>query len=119
MALRQSGLPFRRPPATGPLGRYPDRTPTGKPSTAFRTHNPDNLARLTDHTTRHLLILIIETGLRANDACALPFNPIIDDSAGWPCLRFLNSKMAAEQLVPLSRKAAEAVRAQQAQLVQR
>lgn len=81
--------------------------------------NPDNLARLTDHTTRHLLILIIETGLRANDACALPFNPIIDDSAGWPCLRFLNSKMAAEQLVPLSRKAAEAVRAQQTQLVQR
>ena len=30
MALRQSGLPFRRPPATGPLGRYPDRTSTGK-----------------------------------------------------------------------------------------
>src|SRR5664279_4946154 len=40
MALRQSGLPFRRPPATGPLGRYPDRTPTGKPSTAFTTHTP-------------------------------------------------------------------------------
>lgn len=43
MALRQSGLPFRRPPATGPLGRYPDRTPTGKPSTAFRTHTPSEL----------------------------------------------------------------------------
>ena len=34
MALRQSGLPFRRPPATGPLGRYPDRTLTGKSITA-------------------------------------------------------------------------------------
>ena len=40
MALRQSGLPFRRPPATGPLGRYPDRTLTGKPTTASRTHIP-------------------------------------------------------------------------------
>jgi len=45
MALRQSGLPFRRPPATGPLGRYPDRTPTGKPSTAFRTHTPQEPRR--------------------------------------------------------------------------
>ena len=46
MALRQSGLPFRRPPATGPLGRYPDRTPTGKPSTAFRTHTPAEVGAL-------------------------------------------------------------------------
>jgi hypothetical protein len=30
MALRQSGFPSRRPPATGPLGCYPDRTSTGK-----------------------------------------------------------------------------------------
>ena len=30
MALRQSDLSFRRPSATGPLGRYPDRTLTGK-----------------------------------------------------------------------------------------
>ncbi len=76
--------------------------------------NPDNLARLPDDTTRHLVILVMETGLRANDACALPFNPIIDDSVGWPCLKFFNAKMAAEQLVPLSQAAADAVRAQQA-----
>jgi hypothetical protein len=69
-----------------------------------------NLARLPDHTTRNLLVLIMETGLRANDACVLPFNPIIDDSVGWPCLLFHNAKMAAEQLVPLSTRAAEAIR---------
>ena len=34
MALRRSGLPFRRPSATGPLGRYPGRTSTGKSITA-------------------------------------------------------------------------------------
>lgn len=55
----------------------------------------------------------METGLRANDACMLAFNPVIDDSVGWPCLRFHNAKMAAEQLVPLSACAAEAIRDQQ------
>ena len=34
VALRRSGLPFRRPPATGLLGHYPDRTFTGKPNAA-------------------------------------------------------------------------------------
>src|SRR5215469_13228484 len=34
VALPRSGLPFRRPPATGPLGRYPGRTLTGKPNAA-------------------------------------------------------------------------------------
>lgn len=43
----------------------------------------------------------------------LAFNPVIDDSVGWPCLRFHNAKMAAEQLVPLSARAAEAIGAQQ------
>lgn len=78
--------------------------------------DPANLARLPDDTTRHLVILIMETGLRANDACALPFNPLINDSSGWPCLKFYNAKMAAEQLVPLSQAGAEAVHAQQAHL---
>jgi hypothetical protein len=38
VALRQRGLPRRRPPATGLLGHYPDRTHTGESTTAFRTH---------------------------------------------------------------------------------
>ena len=49
----------------------------------------------------------------------LPFNPIIEDSAGWPCLRYFNTKMATEQLVPLSATAAEAIRAQQRHLLHR
>ncbi|MDI9977390.1 tyrosine-type recombinase/integrase [Rhodococcus sp. IEGM 1307] len=81
--------------------------------------NPDNLSRLPDETTRHLLVLIMETGLRANDACALPLNPLIADSVGWPCLKFFNTKMAREQLIPLSQKAADAIGAQQTQLLSR
>jgi hypothetical protein len=43
-----------------------------------------HLAVLPDATTRALIIVITEIGLRANDACSLPFNPMIDESAGWP-----------------------------------
>jgi hypothetical protein len=46
-------------------------------------------------------------------SCTLPFNPVLDDSAGWPCLRFEATKVRAEQLIPLSAKAAAAIRTQQ------
>jgi len=93
-----------------PLPRFVDEFVMGQ------LEDPDNLARLPDATTRHLVIVIMETGLRAFDACALPFNPVIDDSVGWPCLRYFNHKMAAEQMIPLSAVAAQAIRDQQADL---
>jgi len=71
------------------------------------------LAQLPFTTTRHLVIVLIETGLRGGEACSLAFNPMLDDSVGWPCLRFDATKVRAEQLIPLSAKAAAAIRAQQ------
>jgi integrase len=64
-------------------------------------------------TTRNLVVVLIETGLRGGDACSLAFNPMLD-SVGWPCLRFEATKVRAEQLIPLSAKAAAAIRAQHA-----
>ena len=75
--------------------------------------DPDNLALLPCLSARHMVILLIETGIRGGDASVLEFNPIINDSTGWPCLRFANSKVAVEQLIPLSAKAADTIRAQQ------
>ena len=72
----------------------------------------DNLAQL-QPPYRGLVMLIAETGLRVGDACALPFDPVLTDSAGWPCLRFASFKMRAEQLVPLSNRAVTAIRDQQ------
>ncbi len=80
--------------------------------------SPANLARLPPDL-RHLVVLLIETGLRVGDATALPFDAVVTDSVGWPCLRFLNSKVAIHQLLPLSAKAAEAVAAQQAHVRRR
>jgi integrase len=74
--------------------------------------NTDNLAQL-GARYRNLIVLITETGLRATDACTLAFDPLITDSAGWPCLRFTAAKMRAEHLLPLSPRAVEAIRAQQ------
>lgn len=73
----------------------------------------DNLAQLR-LTYRHLVVLITETGLRATDACTLPFDPLLADSVGSPCLRFHASKVRSEHLLPLSAKAVQAIRDQQA-----
>jgi integrase len=72
------------------------------------------LAKIPQLTTRHLVILMIETGLRGGDACNLAFSSVSQDSTGWPCLRFEATKVRAEQLVPLSAKAAAVISAQQA-----
>lgn len=75
---------------------------------------PDEaIASLPDVSTRHLVVVLIETGLRAGDACMLAFDPVVTDSAGWPCLRYHNSKVGIEQLVPLSERAAATIAAQQ------
>ena len=71
------------------------------------------LAKIPHATTRHLVVVVIETGLRGGDACTLPFNPVLTDSSGWPCLRFEAVKVRAGQLIPLSAKAAAAIGAQQ------
>jgi len=76
----------------------------------------ENLARIPNPTARHLVIVLMETGMRGGDACELAFNPIVEDSVGWPCLRFANSKVSTEQLIPLSAKAAETIRTQQARV---
>jgi len=76
------------------------------------------LDRLPFTTTRNLVVVLIETGLRGGDACSLAFSPTLDDSAGWPCLRFEAVKVRAEQLIPLSAKAAAAIRSQQEHVLQ-
>ena len=72
------------------------------------------LAKIAHRTARNLVVVLIETGLRGGDACNLAFSSVFQDSTGWPCLRFEATKVRAEQLVPLSAKAAAAISDQQA-----
>lgn len=99
---------------------YPDEVSTRRVSlprflpefVMSQLESDTNLARLSDHY-RHLVVVITETGLRAGDACALPFDALLTDSSGWPCLRFIAHKMRTEQQVPLSDTAVRAIRGQQ------
>ena len=83
-----------------------------------KLESAENLARIADDTTRRLVVVLIETGLRASDACNLAIDAVVDDSVGWPCLRFFNAKVRTEQVVPLSPKAATALH-EQAEAVRR
>jgi len=96
------------------VSRPPDQLPKFIPEFVMcQLESEASLAQLQNPTVRHLVVVLMETGLRGGDACTLPFNPIIEDSVGWPCLRFDNVKVGIEQLIPLSAKAAGAIRAQQ------
>jgi integrase len=97
------------------VARPPDALPLFVPEFVMaQLESEEALDRLPSQPScRNLVVVLMETGLRGGDACELPFNPVIEDSVGWPCLRFANSKVASEQLIPLSEKAAAAIRSQQ------
>ncbi|WP_192498632.1 hypothetical protein [Ornithinimicrobium pratense] len=93
LRLRPRSSSTTRRPRSRPLPRFIPEFVMG------HLEDPDNLAQLPDQTTVHLLVVLQEAGLRAREL-HLEFNPIIVDSAGWPCLKYY-TKMSTEQLVPL------------------
>jgi len=101
--IYQEDLPLRDKPLPRFVGEF----------VMAQLENERNLALL-EPTVRHLVVVLMETGLRASDACYLPFNPMLDDSVGWPCLRYHSRKTNTDQLVPLSGRAAVSIRDQQA-----
>jgi integrase len=108
------GLPANAVIYEEEVSRPADKLPKFIPEFVMaQLESETNLARIENPSVRHLVVVLIETGIRGGDATSLPFNPIITDSTGWPCLRFDNVKVGAEQLIPLSTKAADTIRAQQ------
>lgn len=73
-----------------------------------------NLDKLTDPRWRLLFplllfALLMETGLRINDALHLPQDCVIHDQHEAPYLRYYNRKMKREALVPISTEMASAI----------
>lgn len=73
-----------------------------------------NLDQLTDPRMRLLFPLLMQTGLRLNDALKLPTDCVTTDAAGAPYLRYTNHKMLREALVPISAELAQLIHAQAA-----
>ncbi|MCV7277866.1 tyrosine-type recombinase/integrase [Mycolicibacter arupensis] len=85
-------------------------------SVMAQLENADNLAKLTDPRWRLLFPLLMETGLRINDALHLPQDCVICDQQNAPYLRYLNRKMKREALVPISSEMAAAINDQAARV---
>jgi integrase len=114
------GLPANAVIYEEEVSRPPDQLPKFIPEFVMAQLESDaNLARLRNPTVRHLVIVLMETGIRGGDASVLAFNPIVEDSVGGACLRFDNAKVRVEQLIPINAKASAAIRDQQAHVLAR
>ncbi len=62
---------------------------------------------------QRMVIILLESGMRVNEVCALPFDCLLRDEAGNWFLRYPQLKMHQVHTIPLSYTAAAAIREQQ------
>ncbi|HZS21003.1 MAG TPA: tyrosine-type recombinase/integrase [Pseudonocardiaceae bacterium] len=74
---------------------------------------PANLARWSNPHGRLVTLILIRCGLRASDACTLPFDCLVHDGQGAPYLRYFNNKMHREAAVPIDTELEAEIRAHQ------
>ncbi|WP_308465157.1 tyrosine-type recombinase/integrase [Rathayibacter soli] len=80
---------------------------------------PENLARWSNPDGRLVTLILMRCGLRATDACTLPFDCVMHDGQGAPYLRYLNNKMRREAAVPIDEELEAEIRAQQQRVTTR
>ena len=66
-----------------------------------QVEDPGNLDRWRDPNWRLITVILIRCGLRISSAVSLDFDCVIRDAAGAPYLRYYNTKMKREALVPV------------------
>jgi integrase len=71
------------------------------------------LALLADETTITAVVVLMETGLRSQDALLLPADPVVLLADGSPVLRFVNHKRRREAAIPISDRLLARIRCQQ------
>lgn len=74
------------------------------------------IARIDDLTSRTLIMMLMETGLRGKDARFLPPDPVRRGNDGQPYLTFFNHKANREAIIPISDQLAAQIEVQQAYL---
>lgn len=104
---------------------YPSDYPRIKPlrarglSTDLMVQVREHLPRWRDPDGRFLTELMLGTGLRVGDACALGFDPLVFDADGHPYIHYWNHKMRCEAFVPIERALLAAIRDQQQRTAKR
>jgi integrase len=66
-----------------------------------QVEDPANLDRWASPACRLLTVILIRCGLRISSAVSLPWDCTVTDADGAPCLRYYNTKMKREALVPI------------------
>lgn len=66
-----------------------------------QVENPANLDRWGNPAYRLLTVILIRCGLRISSAVNLPWDCVVTDADGAPYLRYYNTKMKREALVPI------------------
>ena len=74
---------------------------------------PANLDKWPTHEGRLITIILIRCGLRATDACTLPFDCLLHDGQNAAYLRYFNNKMHREAAVPIDEELESEIAAQQ------
>ena len=62
---------------------------------------------------RRMIVLLLESGIRVNELCVLPFDCLVQDAAGNWFLRFNELKTRQERSIPLTRSMVAVIREQQ------
>ena len=66
-----------------------------------QVEDPANLNRRGNPACRLITVILIRCGLRIPSAVSLPWDCVAAGAAGAPCLRYCNTKMKREALVPV------------------
>jgi integrase len=78
-----------------------------------QVEQPANLDRWDTPAYRLIALVLIRAGLRISSAVALPFDCIVTDADSAPYLRYYNTKMKREALVPIDEEVHREIVAQQ------
>jgi integrase len=78
-----------------------------------QVENPANLHRWNNPTYRLITLILIRCGVRISSALQLSFDCVVTDAHGAPYLRYYNTKMKREALVPIDDNLSREIREQQ------
>ena len=84
-----------------------------------QVEQPANLDRQDNPAYRLITMILIRCGLRVSSAARLPFECLVTDAGGAPYLRYWNTKMKREALVPIDDELHRQVGEQQQRVLQR
>ena len=123
-AIRQHGwddtLPTTATFFTGDIPPRPAKVPRRLAEHLMaQVENADNLNRWPTAAGRLITMILIRCGLRATDACTLPFDCLLHDGQNAPYLRYFNNKMSREAAVPIDEELEAEIRIQQRRVMDR